>query len=249
MLALGASGMVNAVGNVVPRAGRRALRGGRPRASSRTGGAVHQRAVRAQPGGVLRHEPDPGEVHDVAPRHPAEQRAPPADDAGGARRRRPPRQPAGAARPPLTAAFADGDPSRSRSGGFHLRRRGYGCDVSDFLTDVQTLRANARQHIDHGPITEAYGADRERVIEVLNQALATELVCVLRYKRHYYMAEGHQLRPGRRGVPAARHRGAGPRRLDRRPHRAAAGRAGLQPGDADGAQPLRVRRPAPTSST
>ena len=62
--------------------------------------------------------------------------------------------------------------------------------MSDFLTDVQTLRANARQHIDQGPITEAYGADRERVIEVLNEALATELVCVLRYKRHYYMAEG-----------------------------------------------------------
>src|SRR5688572_6610586 len=62
--------------------------------------------------------------------------------------------------------------------------------MSDFLTDVQTLRANARQHIDQGPITEAYGADRERVLDVLNQALATELVCVLRYRRHYYMAEG-----------------------------------------------------------
>ena len=41
-----------------------------------------------------------------------------------------------------------------------------------------------------GPVTNAYGADVKRVIEVLNQALATELVCVLRYKRHYFMADG-----------------------------------------------------------
>jgi len=62
--------------------------------------------------------------------------------------------------------------------------------MSDHLSDVATLRKNARKHINKGPITEAYGADRKRVIEVLNEALATELVCVLRYKRHYYMAEG-----------------------------------------------------------
>ncbi len=62
--------------------------------------------------------------------------------------------------------------------------------MTDFLSDVQTLRDRARQHIDRGPITDTYGADRERVISVLNEALATELVCVLRYKRHYYMAEG-----------------------------------------------------------
>ncbi|MEY2470621.1 MAG: bacterioferritin [Actinomycetota bacterium] len=59
-----------------------------------------------------------------------------------------------------------------------------------FLTDVDTLRKRARASIEQGPITEAYGADRKRVIEVLNQALATELVCVLRYKRHYFMAQG-----------------------------------------------------------
>lgn len=62
--------------------------------------------------------------------------------------------------------------------------------MSTFLTDVQTLRARARLQVEDGPITEAYGADRERVIGVLNEALATELVCVLRYKRHYYMASG-----------------------------------------------------------
>jgi len=62
--------------------------------------------------------------------------------------------------------------------------------MSDFLTDVKTLRARARQSIEQGPITEAYGADRTRVISVLNDALATELVCYLRYKRHYFTATG-----------------------------------------------------------
>ena len=72
---------------------------------------------------------------------------------------------------------------------------GYRTAMNEHLSDVQTLRANARAHIDQGPVTEAYGADRERVIAVLNEALATELVCVLRYKRHYYMAEGINAAP------------------------------------------------------
>ena len=62
--------------------------------------------------------------------------------------------------------------------------------MSDHLSDIQTLRDNARAHIERGPLTDSYGADRERVIAVLNESLATELVCVLRYKRHYYMADG-----------------------------------------------------------
>ena len=62
--------------------------------------------------------------------------------------------------------------------------------MAEFLTDVTTLRDRARREIENGPITEAYGADRARVIEVLNQVLATELVCTLRYRRHYYMAKG-----------------------------------------------------------
>jgi bacterioferritin len=62
--------------------------------------------------------------------------------------------------------------------------------MSDFLTDIEEIRRRAREGIEQGPITEAYGADRERVIEVLNTVLATELVCVLRYKRHYYTATG-----------------------------------------------------------
>ena len=62
--------------------------------------------------------------------------------------------------------------------------------MSDHLTDVKTLRKRARQQIEQGPITDSYGADRERVIAVLNEALATELVCVLRYKRHFFTAQG-----------------------------------------------------------
>jgi bacterioferritin len=58
------------------------------------------------------------------------------------------------------------------------------------LTDVRTLRERARQHIDEGAVTEGYAADRETVLKLLNEALATELVCNLRYRRHYFMAAG-----------------------------------------------------------
>ncbi len=59
-----------------------------------------------------------------------------------------------------------------------------------FLTDIKTLRERARQHIERGAVTEGYAADRETVIKILNESLATEIVCVLRYKRHYFMASG-----------------------------------------------------------
>ena len=59
-----------------------------------------------------------------------------------------------------------------------------------FLTDIKTLRERARKHIENGAVTEGYTADRESVIKLLNEALATEIVCVLRYKRHYFMANG-----------------------------------------------------------
>jgi bacterioferritin len=59
-----------------------------------------------------------------------------------------------------------------------------------FLTDVQELRRRARQHIEEGAVTDTYRADRQTVIKILNEALATEIVCVLRYKRHYFMAQG-----------------------------------------------------------
>lgn len=63
-----------------------------------------------------------------------------------------------------------------------------------FLTDIQTLRERARQHIESGAVTDSYKADRDKVVKILNEALATELVCVLRYKRHYYMSEGFNAR-------------------------------------------------------
>jgi bacterioferritin len=59
-----------------------------------------------------------------------------------------------------------------------------------FLSDVKTLRERARQHIDQGAVTPGYRADRDTVVKILNEALATEIVCVLRYKRHFYMASG-----------------------------------------------------------
>jgi bacterioferritin len=59
-----------------------------------------------------------------------------------------------------------------------------------FVTDVQELRRRARAHIEQGAVTAGYRADVETVLRVLNEALATEIVCVLRYKRHYYMAAG-----------------------------------------------------------
>ena len=61
---------------------------------------------------------------------------------------------------------------------------------SGVLTDVATLRANARKNIEDGAITSTYNADKEVVIKLLNEALATEWVCVLRYYRHYFMASG-----------------------------------------------------------
>jgi bacterioferritin len=63
------------------------------------------------------------------------------------------------------------------------------------LTDIQTLRRRARQHIEEGAVTSGYAADRETVVKMLNEALATEIVCVLRYKRHYFMATGIHAAP------------------------------------------------------
>ena len=59
-----------------------------------------------------------------------------------------------------------------------------------FLSDIATLRKRAREHITEGAVTPGYHADRSVVIKLLNEALATEIVCVLRYKRHHFMAKG-----------------------------------------------------------
>ena len=59
-----------------------------------------------------------------------------------------------------------------------------------FLSDIKTLRDRARQHIEAGAVTPGYALDRDTVVQLLNAALATEIVCTLRYKRHYYMSQG-----------------------------------------------------------
>jgi len=59
-----------------------------------------------------------------------------------------------------------------------------------FLSDIETLRKRAREHIAQGAVTPGYHADRDVVVKLLNEALATELICVLRYKRHFFMAKG-----------------------------------------------------------
>jgi bacterioferritin len=58
------------------------------------------------------------------------------------------------------------------------------------MTDIKTLRNHARKHIEQGAVTAGYSADRTQVLKLLNEALATEIVCVLRYRRHHFMARG-----------------------------------------------------------
>jgi bacterioferritin len=64
-----------------------------------------------------------------------------------------------------------------------------------FLTDVKEIRRRAREHVERGAVTQGYRGDRETVVKLLNEALATEIVCVLRYKRHYFMAVGIHAEP------------------------------------------------------
>jgi bacterioferritin len=59
-----------------------------------------------------------------------------------------------------------------------------------FLSDIKEIRRRAREHIQSGAVTPSYDANRDTVLRLLNEALATELVCILRYRRHYFMADG-----------------------------------------------------------
>lgn len=63
-------------------------------------------------------------------------------------------------------------------------------DINQSITDSQTLRKRARENIDEGAVTAGYDADRETVLKLLNDSLATEIACVLRYRRHFFMAKG-----------------------------------------------------------
>ncbi len=62
--------------------------------------------------------------------------------------------------------------------------------MNNFVLDISDIQARARKNLEQGPLTDAYGAERERVVEVLNDALATEIVCVLRYRSHHFLATG-----------------------------------------------------------
>lgn len=62
--------------------------------------------------------------------------------------------------------------------------------MGEFVSDLKKIKERARKHMEQGAVTDGYKADRKAVLKVLNEVLATELVCTLRYKRHYYMAEG-----------------------------------------------------------
>jgi len=86
-----------------------------------------------------------------------------------------------------------------------------------FLSDIAELRRRARMHIKKGAVTEGYKADRETVVRVLNEALATEIVCVLRYKRHQFMAAGinaQAVADEFAGLPTGFLSAASPRRRD-----------------------------------
>ena len=65
-----------------------------------------------------------------------------------------------------------------------------GKEKNSFLTDISEIRRRARQHIEDGAVTDSYKVDRKVVLRVLNEALATEIVCVLRYKYHAVVATG-----------------------------------------------------------
>ena len=62
--------------------------------------------------------------------------------------------------------------------------------MKPFISDISKIRDRARAQIDNGAVTAGYKADREQVIKILNEVLATELVCMLRYKRHYFTVDG-----------------------------------------------------------
>jgi bacterioferritin len=62
--------------------------------------------------------------------------------------------------------------------------------MEHFVSDLKKIREQARRHMEAGAVTESYKADRVQVVAVLNEVLATEIVCVLRYKRHFFMARG-----------------------------------------------------------
>jgi bacterioferritin len=97
------------------------------------------------------------------------------------------RRPAESPRRPRPAKASDDSSTASSA---PSGRSGKRDEKAPFLSDVRALRERARQHIEEGPVTAGYGANLPTVLRLLNDALATELVCVLRYKQHYFAATG-----------------------------------------------------------
>src|SRR5215813_3474925 len=62
--------------------------------------------------------------------------------------------------------------------------------MPNFVRDVEEIRRRASEKIEEGAVTPGYKGDVEKTISILNEALATEIVCVLRYQHHYFMATG-----------------------------------------------------------
>jgi len=74
-------------------------------------------------------------------------------------------------------------------------RSGETSDPAGFLSDVKTLRVRARKHIEEGAVTDDYGMNAKAAVKILNDALATELVCTLRYRQHFFVAKGINSEP------------------------------------------------------
>ena len=110
-----------------------------------------------------------------------------------------------------------------------------------FVADVKKMRERARRHMQSGAVTESYRADRAQVIKVLNDVLATEIVCVLRYKSHFYFPKGLDAEPARAEFLQACGRRAAACGLGRGTDNPARRRAQLRSQGAAGTQPFRVR--------
>ena len=90
----------------------------------------------------------------------------------------------------FTGIFAAADDRGAAPDSFSTNTLRKTWQLNPSITDVQTLRQRARQHVEEGAVTAGYLADRKTVLKLLNDSLATEIVCVLRYRRHHFMARG-----------------------------------------------------------
>jgi bacterioferritin len=63
------------------------------------------------------------------------------------------------------------------------------------FNNIHDIREKARMNIEQGPVTEGYQANRNTILQLLNEALATEIVCVLRYRHHYFVTKGINSEP------------------------------------------------------